>query len=202
MVELAPTSFLDGDWPPKAQQLEAASALLRRELEGADLDFMFQVGVQRAGGEWVLWCGAVQGRSLSGDASGQGRRRRWEGQTGMHWVAAHLPALAVHPFQWLSRRTQPSCLSRWTRCRWAHPDVASAEQLLRGGEIAFGRVQQKPAANAPLTSCTSRAPRQVGLRRLRELWPGLTPQALGNSEPLHLSLAVKALGLSGPPKGF
>ena len=43
---------------------------------------------------------------------------------------------------------------------------------------------------------------QVGLRRLRELWPGLTPQALGDSEPLHLSLAVKALGLRGPPKGF
>ena len=43
---------------------------------------------------------------------------------------------------------------------------------------------------------------QVGLRRLRELWPGLTPAALANSEPLHLSLAVKALGLRGPPKGF
>lgn len=44
MVELAPAAFLDGDWPPKAQQLEAASSLLRRELCGADLDFMFQVG--------------------------------------------------------------------------------------------------------------------------------------------------------------
>ena len=43
---------------------------------------------------------------------------------------------------------------------------------------------------------------EVGLERLRELWPGLTPDALGNSEPLHLSLAVKALGLTGPPKGF
>lgn len=44
MVELAPASFLEGDWPPKALQLEEASALLRRELCGADLDFMFQVG--------------------------------------------------------------------------------------------------------------------------------------------------------------
>ena len=43
---------------------------------------------------------------------------------------------------------------------------------------------------------------EVGLERLQELWPGLTPDALGNSEPLHLSLAVKALGLTGPPKGF
>lgn len=50
--------------------------------------------------------------------------------------------------------------------------------------------------------CVAVLPRQVGLRRLHELWPGLTPQALGDSEPLHLSLAVKALGLSGPPKGF
>ena len=42
----------------------------------------------------------------------------------------------------------------------------------------------------------------MGTRRLRELWPDLTPAALANSEPLHLSLAVKALGLTGPPKGF
>jgi hypothetical protein len=42
----------------------------------------------------------------------------------------------------------------------------------------------------------------VGLDRLHELWPGLTPQTLANSSPLHLSLAVKALGLQGPPKGF
>lgn len=44
MVELAPAAFLDGPWPPKARQLEAASWLLRRELEGAELDFMFTVG--------------------------------------------------------------------------------------------------------------------------------------------------------------
>lgn len=43
---------------------------------------------------------------------------------------------------------------------------------------------------------------RVGLRRLRELWPGLTPAALADSEPLHLSLALKALGLNGPPKGY
>lgn len=43
---------------------------------------------------------------------------------------------------------------------------------------------------------------EVGLQRMRELWPGLTPSALADSEPLHLSLAVKALGLNGPPKGF
>jgi hypothetical protein len=43
---------------------------------------------------------------------------------------------------------------------------------------------------------------EVGLRRMYELWPGLTPSTLADSEPLHLSLAVKALGLTGPPKGF
>lgn len=37
---------------------------------------------------------------------------------------------------------------------------------------------------------------------MRELWPGLTPAALANSEPHHLALAVRALGLNGPPKGF
>ncbi len=51
MVELAPAAFLDGDWPPKAQQLEAASSLLRRELCGADLDFMFQVGLRDG---WIV----------------------------------------------------------------------------------------------------------------------------------------------------
>jgi len=44
MVELAPGSFLEGPWPPKERQLAAASALLRRELEGAELDVMFQAG--------------------------------------------------------------------------------------------------------------------------------------------------------------
>jgi hypothetical protein len=54
MVELAPAAFLDGPWPPKARQLEAASRLLRRELEGAELDFMFTVGW--AGGGQAGWC--------------------------------------------------------------------------------------------------------------------------------------------------
>lgn len=98
MVELAPAAFLDGPWPPKEQQLEAASRLLRQELHGADNDFMFQED----------------------------------------------PIILFEPI--------PSL--------------------------------------------------QVGLTRLRELWPGLTPEALGDSEPLHLSLAVKALGLNGPPKSF
>lgn len=42
MVELAPAAFLEGPWPPIGAQLEAASGLLRRELAGADVDFMFQ----------------------------------------------------------------------------------------------------------------------------------------------------------------
>lgn len=43
MVELAPAAFLDAPWPATQQQLAAASALLRRGLEGADVCFMFQV---------------------------------------------------------------------------------------------------------------------------------------------------------------
>lgn len=43
MVELAPAAFLDGPWPPKAQQLEAANQLLQKELDGADLNCMYQV---------------------------------------------------------------------------------------------------------------------------------------------------------------
>lgn len=98
MVELAPGAFLDGPWPATQQQLAAASALLRRGLQGADCCFMFQED----------------------------------------------PAILFEPLESL----------------------------------------------------------EVGLRRMRELWPGLTPAALADSEPLHLSLAVKALGLNGPPKGF
>ncbi|PSC67249.1 hypothetical protein C2E20_9056 [Micractinium conductrix] len=98
MVELAPGPFLEGAWHPKAEQLAAAAALLRAELAGAEVDFMFQED----------------------------------------------PAILFEPLDSL----------------------------------------------------------ETGLRRMRELWPGLTPAALADSEPLHLSLAVKALGLNGPPKGF
>lgn len=98
MVELAPAAFLDGPWPPKAQQLEAANQLLQKELDGADLNCMYQED----------------------------------------------PMILFEPVESL----------------------------------------------------------RVGLRRLRELWPGLTPAALADSEPLHLSLALKALGLNGPPKGY
>lgn len=40
-----------------------------------------------------------------------------------------------------------------------------------------------------------------GLRRLHELW-AVDETALGNSDPLHLTLALRALGTNGPPKGF
>lgn len=41
---------------------------------------------------------------------------------------------------------------------------------------------------------------RVGLRRMDELWPGLSPSTLEQSDPQELALAVRALGLSGPPK--
>ena len=49
MVELAPALFLESPWPQTQAQLAAASSLLRRELQGADVDFMFQVSEW----EWV-----------------------------------------------------------------------------------------------------------------------------------------------------
>lgn len=56
MVELAPGALLDAPWPPLREQLAAAAALLRAELDGAELDFMFQAGLGgggRAGGSRV-----------------------------------------------------------------------------------------------------------------------------------------------------
>jgi len=43
-----------------------------------------------------------------------------------------------------------------------------------------------------------------GLVQLRDLWPAelVSPQALSESEPKHLVLAVRALSSSGPPKTF
>lgn len=141
MVELAPAAFLEGRWPPKQQQLEAASTLLRGELEGAEVDFMFQVRSEREreGGK---------GRGLVMVARGRVQRVRLQHCAPAHYTLTHPP------------QEDPLILFE------------------------------------PLESL------RVGLRRMRELWPGLTPAALANSEPLHLSLAVKALGLTGPPKGF
>ena len=42
---------------------------------------------------------------------------------------------------------------------------------------------------------------EAGLRELHDLWK-LDRAALAASSPLHLSLAVKALGPNGPPKAF
>ena len=102
MVELAPGPLLlhaGDDWPASTgAQLEASATLLRRELKGADTDFMFQED----------------------------------------------PMILLEPL--------PSL--------------------------------------------------RVGLQRLRELWPDLSEAALGNSSPMHLTLALRALGLTGPPKGF
>lgn len=42
MIALQPAPFLSGEWDPTREQLAAAAALLRRELQGADVDFMFQ----------------------------------------------------------------------------------------------------------------------------------------------------------------
>lgn len=78
--------------------------------------------------------------------------------------------------------------------------LADASRLLRaelaGAELDVMFQEDPLILFEPIESLT------VGLRRLHELWPGLTPSALENSEPLHLSLAVKALGLTGPPKGL
>ncbi|KAI3431564.1 hypothetical protein D9Q98_004613 [Chlorella vulgaris] len=70
------------------------------------------------------------------------------------------------------------------------------QQQLQGADLSAMFSEDPMILFEPLDSLT------VGLDRLHELWPGLTPQTLANSSPLHLSLAVKALGLQGPPKGF
>ena len=49
-MELAPASFLGGEWGVVQAQLSAASALLHQGLAGADFAFMFQVSL--AAGEW------------------------------------------------------------------------------------------------------------------------------------------------------
>lgn len=41
---------------------------------------------------------------------------------------------------------------------------------------------------------------KVGLDRMRELWGELSPTTLAASDPEELALAVRALGLTGPPK--
>ena len=45
---------------------------------------------------------------------------------------------------------------------------------------------------------------QEGLVQLRDLWPAelVSPQALSDSEPKHLVLAVRALSSGGPPQSF
>ncbi len=40
----------------------------------------------------------------------------------------------------------------------------------------------------------------AGIRRVHELWPDLDEDALRNSEPRDLALAVRALSDTGPPK--
>ena len=72
MVELAPGPFLEGAWHPKAEQLAAAAALLRAELAGAEVDFMFQVGGRAGvGGRGCCGRGAMQ----AAGAARQGRLR-------------------------------------------------------------------------------------------------------------------------------
>ena len=41
---------------------------------------------------------------------------------------------------------------------------------------------------------------RIGLKRLYELWPDLSAETLQRSEPQELALAVRALGLDGPPE--
>jgi hypothetical protein len=42
----------------------------------------------------------------------------------------------------------------------------------------------------------------AGISRLHELWPDLDEQALRDSDPYELALAVRALSTAGPPEKF
>ncbi len=68
MVELAPAAFLDSPWPATQRQLAAASTLLRRGLQGADVCFMFQVWHSLAAGTTA----AVRGEQRIGSAPAAG----------------------------------------------------------------------------------------------------------------------------------
>jgi hypothetical protein len=43
---------------------------------------------------------------------------------------------------------------------------------------------------------------EAALPRLHELWPGLDEDALANSHPAHLALALRALSQQGPPARY
>lgn len=116
MVELAPAVFLEGPWPPKAAQLGAAAALLRRELEGADCDFMFQVrGAQHSAAQPSTACTACtahRGAALHSTMHTQrGAALHGPGKC----LPAHLHAVLCLLPACLRRRTPQSCLSRWSR---------------------------------------------------------------------------------------
>jgi hypothetical protein len=43
---------------------------------------------------------------------------------------------------------------------------------------------------------------EAALPRLRELWPDLDDDALANSHPAQLALALRALSRQGPPERY
>ena len=158
MIALQPALFLDGEWAPKQVQLAEASSLLRRELQGADCDFMFQV------------CGGLEGPRA-------GCRVWWHASGRSH---------PVDPTSRCTHPTPPHPTPPHPTPPFTAPGPTLPPPLQEDAAILFVPV---PALKA-------------GLEQMRELWPQLTPAALEASSPLHLSLAIQALGPLGPPKGF
>ena len=114
MIELAPGLFLESPWPQTQAQLEASSSLLRRELAGAEVDFMFQVS--KCSGEAGA---AVALRIPAGRQAGCLCFLSWAiehtcspGQASQS-LAVHCDALPAHPC--LCRRILSSCSSRCPR---------------------------------------------------------------------------------------
>lgn len=134
MMELTPSAFLAAPWLETEKRLEKSSKLLREKLQGADLDFMFQVTLIRG--------------------------------------------LSYTP--WIDLFDYNCCLKT--------PKTLNLKPVIFPQEdptILFEDIESL----------------KIGLERLKDLWD-VDEQAMANSEPLELALAVKALGLSGPPKKF
>ena len=75
--------------------------------------------------------------------------------------------------------------------------VRRTSEMLRSG--LHGADLDAMFERDPTILFESVASMEVGLRRLRELW-SVDAAALKNSDPEELALAVRALGLNGPPK--
>jgi hypothetical protein len=77
--------------------------------------------------------------------------------------------------------------------------VAGAGELLKEG--LPGAEMERAWEEDPTILFEDLESLEVGLKRLKELWPSAGRITFANSDPDELALAVRALGLRGPPKG-